>query len=92
MPGVAVGPAWATPPIRSPDRLGRSRCPLPAARCPLPRLSIAVVQGMLAGVGLPLMFSQAYAMADAKAPGMPAHPPARPGRDARCPASASPAR
>lgn len=34
-------------------------------------ISIAVVQGMLAGIGLPLMFSQAYPMADAKAPGTP---------------------
>ncbi|SDO90530.1 Sulfate permease, MFS superfamily [Streptomyces sp. cf386] len=34
-------------------------------------ISIAVVQGMLAGIGLPLMFSQAYPMADAKAPGVP---------------------
>lgn len=34
-------------------------------------ISLAVVQGMLAGIGLPLMFSQAYPMADAKAPGMP---------------------
>ncbi|MFC9126848.1 SulP family inorganic anion transporter [Streptomyces sp. NPDC057099] len=31
--------------------------------------SVAVVQGMLAGIGVPLMFSQAYPMADAKAPG-----------------------
>ncbi|WP_328871211.1 SulP family inorganic anion transporter [Streptomyces sp. NBC_00287] len=34
-------------------------------------ISLAVVQGMLAGIGLPLMFSQAYPMADAKAPGSP---------------------
>ncbi|MFE2938348.1 SulP family inorganic anion transporter [Streptomyces sp. NPDC059255] len=34
-------------------------------------ISIAVVQGMLAGIGLPLMFSQAYPMADAKAIGVP---------------------
>ncbi|GAA4050620.1 SulP family inorganic anion transporter [Streptomyces shaanxiensis] len=34
-------------------------------------ISIAVVQGMLAGIGLPLMFSQAYPMADHKAPGTP---------------------
>ncbi|WP_413253865.1 SulP family inorganic anion transporter [Streptomyces canus] len=34
-------------------------------------ISIAVVQGMLAGIGLPLMFSQAYPMADDKAPGTP---------------------
>jgi MFS superfamily sulfate permease-like transporter len=34
-------------------------------------ISIAVVQGMLAGIGLPLMFSQAYPMADGKAPGTP---------------------
>ncbi|MFH0518342.1 SulP family inorganic anion transporter [Streptomyces sp. M41] len=34
-------------------------------------ISIAVVQGMLAGIGLPLMFSQAYPVADAKAPGTP---------------------
>ncbi|MGW2257403.1 SulP family inorganic anion transporter [Streptomyces sp. NPDC001780] len=32
--------------------------------------SIAVVQGMLAGIGLPLMFSQAYPMMDAKAIGV----------------------
>lgn len=32
-------------------------------------ISVAVVQGMLAGIGVPLMFSQAYPMADAKAPG-----------------------
>ncbi|MGA5357638.1 SulP family inorganic anion transporter [Streptomyces purpurascens] len=31
--------------------------------------SVAVVQGMLAGIGVPLMFSQVYPMADAKAPG-----------------------
>ncbi|MER5459929.1 SulP family inorganic anion transporter [Streptomyces sp. NPDC002668] len=34
-------------------------------------ISIAVVQGMLAGIGLPLMFSQAYPLADAKAIGKP---------------------
>ncbi|NEB04317.1 SulP family inorganic anion transporter [Streptomyces sp. SID13726] len=34
-------------------------------------ISIAVVQGMLAGIGLPLMFSQLYPMADDKAPGTP---------------------
>nr|WP_237529600.1 SulP family inorganic anion transporter [Streptomyces sp. SID5469] len=34
-------------------------------------ISLAVVQGMLAGIGLPLMFSQAYPMADTKAPGTP---------------------
>ncbi|MER5936820.1 SulP family inorganic anion transporter [Streptomyces sp. NPDC001928] len=34
-------------------------------------ISLAVVQGMLAGIGLPLMFSQAYPMADSKAPGTP---------------------
>ncbi|MDX3384101.1 SulP family inorganic anion transporter [Streptomyces niveiscabiei] len=34
-------------------------------------ISLAVVQGMLAGIGLPLMFSQAYPMMDAKAPGTP---------------------
>ncbi|CAL9581075.1 hypothetical protein SUDANB105_05028 [Streptomyces sp. enrichment culture] len=34
-------------------------------------ISLAVVQGMLAGIGLPLMFSQLYPMADAKAPGVP---------------------
>ncbi|MCT7356902.1 SulP family inorganic anion transporter [Streptomyces sp. 15-116A] len=34
-------------------------------------ISIAVVQGMLAGIGLPLMFSQLYPMADTKAPGTP---------------------
>lgn len=34
-------------------------------------ISLAVVQGMLAGIGLPLMFSQAYPAADAKAPGTP---------------------
>ncbi|MEU6357609.1 SulP family inorganic anion transporter [Streptomyces sp. NPDC047072] len=34
-------------------------------------ISIAVVQGMLAGIGLPLMFSQAYPLADNKAPGTP---------------------
>ncbi|WP_229864137.1 SulP family inorganic anion transporter [Streptomyces djakartensis] len=32
-------------------------------------ISVAVVQGMLAGIGVPLIFSQAYPMADAKAPG-----------------------
>ncbi|MFE2441387.1 SulP family inorganic anion transporter [Streptomyces sp. NPDC021218] len=32
-------------------------------------ISIAVVQGMLAGIGLPLMFSQSYPLADAAAPG-----------------------
>ncbi|EFL31966.1 transmembrane sulfate transporter [Streptomyces viridochromogenes DSM 40736] len=32
-------------------------------------ISVAVVQGMLAGIGVPLMFSQAYPLADAKAPG-----------------------
>ncbi|WP_346167553.1 SulP family inorganic anion transporter [Streptomyces javensis] len=32
-------------------------------------ISIAVVQGMLAGIGLPLMFSQSYPLADATAPG-----------------------
>ncbi|MDI6104323.1 SulP family inorganic anion transporter [Actinoplanes sp. NEAU-A12] len=32
-------------------------------------ISVAVVQGMLAGIGLPLMFSQAYPLVDAKAPG-----------------------
>ncbi|MGW2326173.1 SulP family inorganic anion transporter [Streptomyces sp. NPDC001700] len=31
--------------------------------------SVAVVQGMLAGIGLPLMFSQAYPLADNAAPG-----------------------
>lgn len=31
-------------------------------------ISLAVVQGMLAGIGLPLMFGQAYPVADAKAP------------------------
>nr|WP_236055680.1 SulP family inorganic anion transporter [Streptomyces sabulosicollis] len=31
--------------------------------------SVAVVQGMLAGIGLPLMFSQSYPLADATAPG-----------------------
>ncbi|MCC9704350.1 SulP family inorganic anion transporter [Streptomyces sp. MNU76] len=34
-------------------------------------ISIAVVQGMLAGIGLPLMFSQLYPMSDSKAPGTP---------------------
>ncbi|MFC4471349.1 SulP family inorganic anion transporter [Streptomyces xiangluensis] len=34
-------------------------------------ISLAVVQGMLAGIGLPLIFSQAYPAADAKAPGTP---------------------
>ncbi|MFF8830843.1 SulP family inorganic anion transporter [Streptomyces sp. NPDC015131] len=34
-------------------------------------ISVAVVQGMLAGIGLPLMIGQSYAMADAKAPGTP---------------------
>ncbi|MEU6914468.1 SulP family inorganic anion transporter [Streptomyces olindensis] len=34
-------------------------------------ISVAVVQGMLAGIGVPLMFSQAYPMADDKAPGTP---------------------
>ncbi|MBQ0998296.1 SulP family inorganic anion transporter [Streptomyces sp. RK62] len=34
-------------------------------------ISLAVVQGMLAGIGLPLMFSQLYPMADTKAPGAP---------------------
>ncbi|KOG40854.1 SulP family inorganic anion transporter [Streptomyces resistomycificus] len=34
-------------------------------------ISLAVVQGMLAGIGLPLMFSQAYPMADHNAPGTP---------------------
>ncbi|AZQ34595.1 SulP family inorganic anion transporter [Streptomyces cyaneochromogenes] len=34
-------------------------------------ISIAVVQGMLAGIGLPLMFSQVYPMSDHKAPGTP---------------------
>ncbi|MFE1931718.1 SulP family inorganic anion transporter [Streptomyces sp. NPDC059474] len=32
-------------------------------------ISIAVVQGMLAGIGLPLMFSQSYPLADVAAPG-----------------------
>ncbi len=32
-------------------------------------ISVAVVQGMLAGIGVPLIFSQAYPLADAKAPG-----------------------
>ncbi|WP_253267188.1 SulP family inorganic anion transporter, partial [Streptomyces sp. NL15-2K] len=34
-------------------------------------ISLAVVQGMLAGIGLPLMFSQAYPAADGTAPGTP---------------------
>ncbi|WLW55145.1 SulP family inorganic anion transporter [Streptomyces sp. YU58] len=34
-------------------------------------ISLAVVQGMLAGIGLPLMFGQLYPMADGKAPGTP---------------------
>ncbi|QMV12328.1 SulP family inorganic anion transporter [Streptomyces lincolnensis] len=34
-------------------------------------ISLAVVQGMLAGIGLPLMVSQMYPMADGKAPGTP---------------------
>lgn len=34
-------------------------------------ISVSVVQGMLAGIGLPLMFSQAYPLADASAPGRP---------------------
>ncbi|MFJ5773240.1 SulP family inorganic anion transporter [Streptomyces sp. NPDC093094] len=34
-------------------------------------ISLAVVQGMLAGIGLPLMFGQLYPMSDAKAPGTP---------------------
>ncbi|WP_240967640.1 SulP family inorganic anion transporter [Streptomyces composti] len=34
-------------------------------------ISVAVVQGMLAGIGLPLMFSQLYPLADARAPGTP---------------------
>ncbi|QGV77174.1 SulP family inorganic anion transporter [Streptomyces ficellus] len=34
-------------------------------------ISVAVVQGMLAGIGLPLMIGQAYVVADAKAPGTP---------------------
>ncbi|MET8976027.1 SulP family inorganic anion transporter [Streptomyces sp. NPDC004539] len=34
-------------------------------------ISLAIIQGMLAGIGLPLMFSQAYPMMDAKAPGTP---------------------
>ncbi|MEU0394617.1 SulP family inorganic anion transporter [Streptomyces sp. NPDC006208] len=34
-------------------------------------ISIAVVQGMLAGIGLPLMFGQAYPLADSKAIGRP---------------------
>ncbi|MFI0776439.1 SulP family inorganic anion transporter [Streptomyces sp. NPDC021212] len=33
--------------------------------------SVAVVQGMLAGIGLPLMVSQSYPLADNKAPGTP---------------------
>ncbi|MDT0545215.1 MULTISPECIES: SulP family inorganic anion transporter [unclassified Streptomyces] len=34
-------------------------------------ISVAVVQGMLAGIGLPLMFSQSYPLSDARAPGTP---------------------
>ncbi|MGA5169113.1 MULTISPECIES: SulP family inorganic anion transporter [Streptomyces] len=34
-------------------------------------ISVAVVQGMLAGIGLPLMIGQSYVLADAKAPGTP---------------------
>ncbi|MGO4756254.1 SulP family inorganic anion transporter, partial [Streptomyces sp. 2MCAF27] len=34
-------------------------------------ISVAMVQGMLAGIGLPLMFSQSYSLADARAPGSP---------------------
>ncbi|CCK30213.1 transmembrane sulfate transporter [Streptomyces davaonensis JCM 4913] len=34
-------------------------------------ISLAVVQGMLAGIGLPLMVGQLYPMTDAKAPGTP---------------------
>ena len=34
-------------------------------------ISLAVVQGMLAGIGLPLIFSQLYPMSDSKAPGTP---------------------
>ncbi|MFD3807242.1 SulP family inorganic anion transporter [Streptomyces sp. NPDC058611] len=34
-------------------------------------ISVAVVQGMLAGIGLPLMIGQAYAVADTRAPGTP---------------------
>ncbi|MDQ0846261.1 SulP family inorganic anion transporter [Streptomyces sp. V1I6] len=34
-------------------------------------ISVAVVQGMLAGIGLPLMISQSYVLADSKAPGSP---------------------
>lgn len=34
-------------------------------------ISLAVVQGMLAGIGLPLIFGQLYPMSDAKAPGTP---------------------
>ncbi|WP_138905093.1 SulP family inorganic anion transporter [Streptomyces albidochromogenes] len=34
-------------------------------------ISVAVVQGMLAGIGLPLMIGQSYAVADSKAPGTP---------------------
>jgi MFS superfamily sulfate permease-like transporter len=34
-------------------------------------ISLAVVQGMLAGIGLPLMVSQLYPMSDRKAPGTP---------------------
>ncbi|MDX3453255.1 SulP family inorganic anion transporter [Streptomyces sp. ME02-8801-2C] len=34
-------------------------------------ISLAVVQGMLAGIGLPLIFGQLYPMSDSKAPGTP---------------------
>ncbi|MGW7197943.1 SulP family inorganic anion transporter [Streptomyces chryseus] len=34
-------------------------------------ISVAVVQGMLAGIGLPLMIGQSYAVADSRAPGTP---------------------
>lgn len=34
-------------------------------------ISVAVVQGMLAGIGLPLTFSQSYPLSDARAPGTP---------------------
>ncbi|UIX34765.1 SulP family inorganic anion transporter [Streptomyces sp. GQFP] len=34
-------------------------------------ISLAVVQGMLAGIGLPLIFSQLYPMSDSRAPGTP---------------------
>ncbi|MFG3509336.1 SulP family inorganic anion transporter [Streptomyces sp. NPDC047821] len=34
-------------------------------------ISVAVIQGMLAGIGLPLMIGQSYVLADAKAPGTP---------------------